>query len=202
MLRSKLFQDRVSAIYLYRPDLCTKALNANYEVLPRLNEQCYKQIKCIIQQYTDSNYLKNDFIFFTQPIVSQRYSQKQHELIDCLSKTNYAIKIHPLDNFADFCECNTNSTGVWEIDSHDVCENQILISAFSSALFTPKLLYGKEPYLIFTYKLFGKGLLSEKYISYIDRFSKSYTNKTKIFAPKDLLEFSEIIEKLNQQHYR
>ena len=65
-------------------------------------------------------------------------------------------------------------------------------------MLTPKLIAGKEPYLIFLYKI----LLEKKCILYTDnekminKVRELYIDKTKIFVPENMKELQNIIKLL------
>ncbi len=88
----------------------------------------------------------------------------------------------------------------WELDvapylnSHD-----ILISYFSSACFVPKVLFGREPTLIFLYKLFDEEFMGADL--FIEKFKTLYTQDNKVIVPESLSELMELFEN-NLAHVR
>ena len=65
---------------------------------------------------------------------------------------------------------------------------------FSTALFTPKMLYNKEPYLIFLYKILGIELFNANKL--IRNLKSTYSNPEKIMLVENIEELFEIVSKL------
>jgi hypothetical protein len=73
------------------------------------------------------------------------------------------------------------------LNSHD-----ILISYFSSACFVPKVLFGREPTLIFLYKLFDEEFLGAEV--FIEKFRTLYTLDNKVIVPESLNQLMELFD--------
>lgn len=64
-------------------------------------------------------------------------------------------------------------------------------------MFTPKNIYGKEPYLIFLNEMEGAEKhinVNEKRKVFLKKFINTYEDKTKIMFPKDMNELEECID--------
>ena len=87
---------------------------------------------------------------------------------------------------------------------HQDFTDKILITFFSTAVFTPKMLYGQEPTIILMYKAFG----STVNINHKDDLCKSivstYNDKSKVIVPESLEELTvalnNIMKKGNGNH--
>ena len=77
-----------------------------------------------------------------------------------------------------------------------VNEDSILISFFSTAAFTPKLLYGKEPYLLFLYKLIREPVFHADQV--VDGLRRCYFRPEKIMVPETITELLTLIEGLER----
>ncbi len=74
-------------------------------------------------------------------------------------------------------------------------EDRMLISYNSTAVFTPKMLFRKEPCIISLHKIVSKNM--DAFSSYNDlllRFKASYTDKDKIFIPENEEELKEYLK--------
>lgn len=75
--------------------------------------------------------------------------------------------------------------------------DSILISDFSTACFSPKLIAEKEPVLIFLYKIIENGVFSDRqklqFDLLVEQFTKLYQDKTKIIVPRNIDEFRKVI---------
>ena len=87
----------------------------------------------------------------------------------------------------------------WEaLCAKKITENHVLISVYSTAQFIPKMIYDKEPYIVFTFRLYedlvdevrDQGELTAQWII------ESYRDKSKIFIPDTIDELDAIIADL------
>jgi hypothetical protein len=72
----------------------------------------------------------------------------------------------------------------------DLCD-RILVGNLSTALFSPKLMFGKEPYVISIHRIIDSNVTEYDSIYY--GLYSLYIEKDRIFAPKNLQEFSEVL---------
>lgn len=91
------------------------------------------------------------------------------------------------------------SNKFWELNLAKIpdIENKCFISMHSTAMFSPKLLYDKEPYLILTYHMIEDPFEREgcEFINdIIYMFVSLYRNPEKIMLPKNIKELDECIE--------
>ena len=76
-----------------------------------------------------------------------------------------------------------------------ITDRYVLISYYSTAMFTPKMLFDREPYLIFTYHIWRVNESDEetKKLQRIVQFLKdSYRNPEKVMAPHTIEEYEAI----------
>ena len=83
----------------------------------------------------------------------------------------------------------------WEISvlNMEDINSKCLVTIYSTAALSPKILFDYEPYIIFTYKLL-KEKLSNKTIDAVDCFVKTYKNKNKIMIPNTIDDFQKCVE--------
>lgn len=76
-------------------------------------------------------------------------------------------------------------------------DKKILVSTASSACITPKILFDKEPVVIFLYRLMSDyRTINTKEDEFLQRFRWTYRQPERFFIPNDKYEFQLIIEKL------
>jgi hypothetical protein len=83
---------------------------------------------------------------------------------------------------------------MWElVVAERITNNNILISSYSTAQMTPKLLFGKEPRVVFLYNILSpqKNIRLEQ--SYTD-FNNLYCNAQRVIAPKTIEELTAFLE--------
>lgn len=129
------------------------------------------------------------------------------ELKKYFNATEITIKKHPR-NFSDlYYEKGYNVYGMQAVPFEVVCQNQdfsskLLISTFSTACFTPKILFGQEPFVILLYKLVcTNGEVNYRTKRFLERVQENYQNKDKIIIPETYEELDRAI-KYYIQRYR
>ena len=89
------------------------------------------------------------------------------------------------------------TNNMWELECiQSINDGNVIFAAFSTAQFTPKLLFDKNPYIIFLYKIFDLEVKGADEM--IERFAHTYKYKSKIFVPKCMEEIDDIIKITNE----
>ncbi len=115
-----------------------------------------------------------------------------------IAQNSIIVRKHPRDK-EQYNNYNIDSGhNIWELECiKGISSSHTLISAFSTALLTPKLVGRKEPYIILLYKLLFDE--SSSMIGAIDeivvRMKKMYSDPNKIFVPLDLEELKSFLSK-------
>lgn len=118
---------------------------------------------------------------------------------DCLVRFHPRI-LKPEDLFLDFTVDRAES--LWELICEDqITDGHILVSRCSTSQFIPKMLFDKEPWLIFTYRLYEyvnkrDKRLREKDEEMINRAMDIYRNNEKIIVINSWKEIDSIIQNI------
>lgn len=108
-----------------------------------------------------------------------------------------------LAKFGSHCFVDTNIYLFESLLSQYDFSNKILVTRLSSAVFHPKLIFGQEPIIILTYKLFqiykeiGNNLLDKLIL----RIKNIYSNPEKIMVPTSILEFKLMVKRAQKMMY-
>lgn len=146
-----------NTFYLNRPE----AYNySRYEQVKKIPERSIVNLKDVFDYKANNQYCNCRFIYLTQPLEETVMGEKAYEVEkNILLKMGYnvVLRVHPRQNKTQYSGYKIDEfENLWELEcSEQITENHILIGAFSTAQFTPKMLFGKEPKVIFTYKLYG-----------------------------------------------
>lgn len=118
--------------------------------------------------------------------LSGKLLYKKHPLEDLeLLEGNYGEEVSFLD-------------GLWEeICLHSIGDGTVLFNFFSTAATFPKLILDKEPTIVFMYRLLQGDVLAGDEI--IEGFRQTYCDSSKILVPKNLEEFTKIVNDLTQR---
>ena len=122
----------------------------------------------------------------------------QKATLDALEKyrKDTVVKLHPRETDTgeydgyNIARRNTN----WEMEClFTDMDDKVIIATFSTAQITPKLLYDKEPYLIFTYPL--NGPVSNDIEMMITRLTELYRQPEKVCVVTHPDELKRVLEK-------
>ncbi len=80
-----------------------------------------------------------------------------------------------------------------EIDNLD---ELVLISLVSSAVFTPKIVFDAEPYVICIYKILEDERIFDRFNGIYEKFRNEYREKERVSAPSTMVEMEQILEKI------
>lgn len=139
-------------------------------------------------------------IYLSQPNpVPFEISQK---ICDCLG-ANCIVRYHPRDHKDILYDgIQDRGSSQWELICADnITDEHVLIGACSSAQTSPKWFFNKEPYVIFTYEIYGDKLPSafiEASKIIVEKTKSIYSNPQKVIVPKTIAELEEIVEELEK----
>lgn len=138
------------------------------------------------------------FILIEQPNYD---NTSQVELFHLFKKYDASVKMHPRSLFNELysdMEIINNCNGVWEIVClNDNIEDKVIVSLFSTACFTPKLLFDIEPIVIFLEKISTIKSVDEQIFNRtVNKLRECYRDKDRVIVPASIKELITIIEKL------
>lgn len=203
---------------LYKPELyCGEKANETY--IPIAVPKHSTIFNRIFEYKYNDLYSSNKFVYLGAPywglrklIASSDIAGKVDKNLEIMCKSlvdrsmmtlkgaSFIYRVHPIeeidnkfyDRFCMLDECKN----MWEIEcQNSLTDDHILMSFFSTASFTPKLLYGKEPYLVFLNYMTGYEFLNAD--NFIRGLKLLYRNPEKIMQPKSEDELFEIIKSLS-----
>lgn len=167
--------------------------------LPSINNDFLNMANMI---FDSKKYSFRKIIWLTQPI---SYFCDEKAIINSICtnikgfKDYISVKIHPSDTNVSLYEdffC-VQQSGLWELNILNInIDEYILFGIYSSAQFTPKILFDKEPYVILLYKLFPNLFPDQaNLVGFVNKFISSYKDKSRIVVPES---FDEMIISINQ----
>lgn len=198
------------SMYVYRPDLCDNDITNNVLKLPEFNKNNVAFDKTSdIYSYKENNlYNRKRMVYFTQPLEQlpgDYMPESEFEINNTITKlgmkNDLLMRVHPRQYDIELFGSDSDEiNNLWELESSNSITNEhILVSAFSTAAFTPKYINNIEPYIIFTYKLQFEVTEDEFWKNiemFIDKFSVLYDDKAKIFVPESYEEFGDMLKKI------
>lgn len=167
--------------------------------IPEFDPDYFLKIKSLFSSF--GKYEEKDIYWLSQFLNNVKFNEMVDEILKNLVpyKDRILFVQHPrkhLDNVYGFDE--TDGKQIWEIqilNMNDI-DNKLFISIHSTAGFSAKMLYDKEPYLIFFYKMGERWVTetSHEFDEFLERFRNSYRNPEKIMVPETMEEFVECVE--------
>lgn len=159
--------------------------------IPRINDAFLKEINSIFADMYETR--SNDIYFLSQ---FGEYNIKKPTL-DYLCKYKNRVIFCPHPRYDNNCEYDfetMSNKNIWELY---VCNtpdfnNKCLIAVHSTAVFSPKILFDKEPFIILLYKLLDHPYKGLDY--FIKKFTELYEDREKIMIPKTLEELYGFID--------
>ncbi len=174
-------------IYLNHPEVYT--LDENKTILPLPKITNTNALKIIFNYTPNSKYTDNKIIYLTQPLKETSVGTRAEEIekqVFSLLGDSALIRVHPrqsVDSYSGYKLDTENN--LWEIEcAEQITDDHILIGAFSTAMFIPKMLYNKEPMVIFTYELYGEHF--NDFVKMVDMLRSMYKNPEKIIVAENI----------------
>ena len=110
---------------------------------------------------------------------------------------DFSYRKHPRDNWLPK-NIRLDLSKDWELLCETIDENSILISLGSTAIQSPKFMYDKEPYIVFTFNLHPN--LDKEFKHSFETFAKKlkelYRGKNKVIIVKDYEEYMAVLTQL------
>lgn len=129
---------------------------------------------------------------------ANKYDRFVQLIIHIIGNNNVIIKSHPRDISVRNKDCHyyeNNSTPFEVVIANTNIKNKILISYFSTAVITPKLLFDQEPYVILLNNLVSSKIkVSDEIVKCFDEIKKLYRDKTKFIVPNNEAELIEALK--------
>lgn len=204
--------------YLNNVSMCVE--NAKYEVrqlpaFPPKDSPLYEDICRVFGYIPQEKQDEHSIIYLAQaleadlkvPDVSKVERSVERALSNIGEKVVY--RPHPR-NPVEKKEglCVDRKGDMWELVCMDgITEDTVLISVYSTAMLTPKLLCGKEPWLLFTYPLYREclserwGRLTEDMEVMAQRIRKIYRHPEKVVCVEKVSDLGYYIGKRNDLCY-
>lgn len=149
-----------------------------------------EQLSCRKEMYNNKA-----IIWFGQPEDPENIEETRKALLNLKDKVVY--KPHPRygGDIKDF-DIYENSA-VWELDmlNIDDINSKCLVTFDSTSVFTPKMLYDFEPYIVLTFNIIKqKG--DEDFKKLLNRFIDTYKDKNRIIIPDSVDELKRSIKRI------
>ena len=191
-------------LYLDRPDYYIGKDINKIRKIPNVDDTILELYKKIFN--VTENYYNKKIFWFCQNLENDEYKKLVNNLLSILRKYKEETIIRPHPRYPGAFDMEGFDVDLkndsWEIEALNIedIQDKLLISVHSTACFTPKMLFNREPYILLFYKLFDRqvSFANDNFDMMIDKIINSYSNKEKIMIPNTVEEFKECLEKFDK----
>jgi len=198
----RTFED-YEGIYLNDADLFTGVQSDKTISIPKYDASNLELVKKMFSEFSDCSDVKGKNIYyFAQYLNNKDINVFIDSLLDYMQgyKKNVLYIPHPRHKDEKTYDLDyANKKQIWELKQLNIddLDEKLLISIHSTACFTPKILFGKEPYILLFYKLCDDKVTTrnDRFDQFIESFRNTYSDKTKIMIPETVDEFKECVRR-------
>lgn len=208
-----LMKYRPEKLYVNNASCCKSFACEKIVEISRSGKEDYDK-ECQIESVFE--FEKNKLAYNKRIIMLSQPNDEKSSITDEVNQRIYGIlnkyandllvRLHPRQSLNEIPRGDyvvDEGEGVWElICRNSIQEDTILLGVFSSAQLTPKILYNKEPYIIFMYKFYPavyKIIHDSPYETLINDFIEMYHDKDKIFIPESEMELKQLLEDIMRE---
>lgn len=184
----------VKTVYLSHPDAYTGTqFETVRPIVPLADTAVLRQVFGYTEQ---TQYAAHRRIYLTQPlgetVLGDRAYTREQPLLTVLPPDTL-MRVHPRQPRSDYAGFEADEQGnLWELEcAETLTDDHCLISAFSTALFTPKMLCDKEPTVIFTYALYGEAYAD--FAATAEMLRRMYRHPERVKVPKTVEELQTLL---------
>lgn len=187
----------VKTLYLNNPECYDNTDGKTVAKIPDFTDDGL--LEQVFDYRPNTLYVQKKTVYLTQPLTETRIGDAaetvEREILQAVGD-KAVLRVHPRqakEPYAAFTVDTVNN--LWELEcTKQITDSHVLIGAFSTAQFTPKMLFGKEPTVIFTYKLYGSYFEAAQ--TTIETLRQMYNNPEKVVVIQTLDELKAVLETL------
>lgn len=220
---AKKLSKNIDTICLYRPEFCQPDIDYTKKTLPQIRQDSNPliyRLLCASAAGLDSTqfirYNKRRYIYFSLFSAEGReFDLRSIDILESVLTSSFhkqvVAKIHTgntahAENFAKSLEDTIyvdRNVYIFEAlyAQLDNPSDKVLVSCASTATLNPKFMFGEEPYVIFTYRLYNNyrqnGVERDDWIA--NALIEAYEDKSKVMIPNSMQELKDMIRRIHRQ---
>ena len=200
LFRKKDFSD-YEALYLIEPELYQSKNKDRIVKIPSFDQRFFDELKIDFSSFCNKEKLGKSIYWMSQFLNNRLFNESVvepllYELNDYKEEVLFCQ--HPrthMDNVNNYEEADPDQ--IWELQLLNMpgIDDKLFISIHSTASFTAKLLFDKEPFLIMYYRLGDKDVtkVTDVFESAVKKFKESYSAPAKVMIPETIEEFKQCL---------
>ena len=191
---------RCAGLHVYQPEMLLRKADCPVIRLPAISPAAGEKLNEML--LIDHERLDFASIYFEQPLVEDQImadsGQENKIILDIQNKlAGFIIKKHPRNLQARPGIKSVQTRTPWEIIAMNdrQMDRKTLITPYSNAVMTPKMIFDKEPAIIFIFKMLdlNPDAGMARYEAQIDALVKLYRHPEKICIPRDQNELDSFL---------
>ncbi|MDO4197496.1 MAG: hypothetical protein Q4D13_00735 [Erysipelotrichaceae bacterium] len=192
-------------IYLVNEDMYFSDYKDRVIEIPKFDDDFLNEL-CVLFEDINRQSVDKPIYWISQFLNNEEFNRMVDEVLSNVNKYHDDVLFcqHPrnhMDNKYGFAE--SDGSHIWELKvlgMKDINE-KLLVAIHSTACFSPKMLFDKEPFIIFIYKLgsYEVSNMTPAFEKMIEVFKNSYSNPDKVMIPEDMEELKECLKKYNER---
>jgi hypothetical protein len=210
LLNKQPVGENLTGAYFHKPELVKKGYGCEYLTLSSMNRTkndpaLLGKINDVLGYRTNLLYERR-MIYLNQPLSQDGIADigtLETRALCLFAKMglNPVIKCHPrftdIDSFKDYDVISENTPLELVMINHDM-SGKILVTPFSTAAITPKLIFDQEPVVIFLYRLYhlDESLPQIKEVEdFILSVKKTYSDPNRVQIPRTFEELTAVLKR-------
>lgn len=217
---ARRFAKNIDTICLYRPEYCRPDIDFEKKQLPIISKETNPimyELLCNAVQSLDYihqiQYEKRDYYYFTTySAEGKSFDLRSLEILDTIvrstSEKKSIVKVHMGNTQHGTSFAQSYEEKLFVDRERYIYEGlyaqlgnpnkKVLISCASTATINPKFMFGDEPYVIFTYRLYDTyrqcGVERDDWIS--SALIDAYEDKSRVKIPNSMFELEEMLKEI------
>ena len=213
LLGYKFEANYLQDLYLYNPALATHNKDLDHKAIGYVTSGDIKYfskvvgIEKIIPYTVNAIYFENDF----RRTVFEGINEIEiiNRIISSIGNDNLIVRMHPrnpVDKYSGYpYQIDKNTTNSWEdiLAGDSNWDDMTLITLNSTAVFSPKLIYNKEPRIMILGKVimneyasntWASAFWSNSYATFVEGIKRVYRNSSNVLIPENFNEMENILK--------
>ena len=189
-------------IYVINKDLYMADHEERVVQMPPFDQKYLEHLRDRMKEFDQVRDENRKIFWLSQFLDNEEYNRMVDTVLQGLLpyKENVLFVQHPrkyVENRYDFKEADRKQ--IWELQLLNMkdLDEKLLISIHSTACFSAKMLFDREPYVILFYKLGDPEVahITEEFEAIVAKFRDSYRDPKKIMIPENMEEYHECLRR-------
>ena len=170
--------------------------------IPKYDPKHLKQIRDLFSTFDIDECNERKIFWLSQFLNNKKFNEMVEEVLKTLLPYKEEVVFcqhprNPMKNDNGYLESDNRQIWEFRLLNMEEIERKLFISIHSTACFSGKMLYDKEPYVILFYRLGDDKVthVTKEFEEIILRFKDSYKDPEKVMIPESIDEFKDCLKR-------